>query len=92
MLVEAIKNAGYLPGIDAGISIDAAASEFYNQENGKYSLKLEGRDLSSEEMINYYKNWMEKYGSDDTYVYDRTGAKASTATAPTPMTMEDVFA
>jgi len=60
-LVQAIINAGYSPGIEAGIGIDAAASEFYNQENGKYTLKLEGKELSSEELINYYKNWIEKY-------------------------------
>ncbi len=57
-LVEAIKNAGYIPGVDAGISIDAAASEFF--EN-KYNLKIENKKLNSEELINYYCNWIEKY-------------------------------
>ncbi len=60
-LVEAIKSAGYLPGEDAGISIDAAGSEFYSEETKKYSLKLEGKELTSEEMINYYLPWMDKY-------------------------------
>lgn len=60
-LVEAIKNAGYVPGVDAGISIDAAASEFQNRESGKYNLSIEKRELSSEELIEYYASWIEKY-------------------------------
>lgn len=60
-LVEAIKNAGYIPGIDAGVGIDAAASEFYSEETKKYDLKLEGKELTSEELIAYYKPWIEKY-------------------------------
>ena len=60
-LVEAIKNAGYIPGTDAGVGIDAAASEFFNEETKKYDLKLEGKILTSEELINYYLPWMDKY-------------------------------
>ncbi len=60
-LTQAIINAGYTPGVDAGIGIDAAASEFYSEETGKYTLKLEGKELTSEELIAYYKPWMEKY-------------------------------
>ncbi len=60
-LTQAIINAGYVPGVDAGVCIDAAASEFYSQETGKYTLKLEGKELTSEELIAYYKPWIEKY-------------------------------
>ena len=60
-LVAAITNAGYIPGVDAGVGIDAAASEFYNEETKKYELKLEGKELTSEELIAYYKPWIEKY-------------------------------
>jgi enolase len=59
--VEAIKNAGYAPGIDAGVGIDAAASEFFNEESKMYDLKLEGKILTSEELINYYLPWIGKY-------------------------------
>lgn len=59
-LVEAIKNAGYTPGVDAGISIDAAASEF-NSEITNYELRIENRTLTSEELIEYYASWIEKY-------------------------------
>jgi enolase len=58
-LVEAIKNAGYIPGIDAGISIDAAASEFFTE--GKYNLKIENKILSGAELIEYYLPWLTKY-------------------------------
>jgi len=60
-LVEAIKNAGYIPGVDAGLGIDAAASEFQNKENGKYNLSIEGREITSEELMNYYVSWIDKY-------------------------------
>lgn len=60
-LTQAIINAGYTPGADAGVGIDAAASEFYSQETGKYTLRLEGKELTSEELIAYYKPWIEKY-------------------------------
>jgi len=59
--VEAIKNAGYIPGIDAGIGIDAAASEFFNEESKRYELKLERKILTSDELINYYLPWISKY-------------------------------
>ncbi|MFA5894975.1 MAG: phosphopyruvate hydratase [Candidatus Shapirobacteria bacterium] len=60
-LIEAIQLAGYAPGIDAGISLDAAASEYYDKETKKYKLKIENSELSSEEMMEYYLRWIEKY-------------------------------
>jgi enolase len=60
-MVEAIKNAGYIPGVDAGISIDAAASEFQEENNGKYNLKIENKSLSSQELIEYFMAWADKY-------------------------------
>ncbi len=58
-MMEAVERAGYTAGKDIGFSIDAAASEFY--EEGLYNLKLEKRGLSAEELIAYYKTWLEKY-------------------------------
>lgn len=64
-MVEAIKNAGYIPGVDAGISIDAAASEFgkTNSELSvtSYELTIENKTLNSEELIEYFAKWIEKY-------------------------------
>ncbi len=59
IIIEAIKKAGYTPGLDIGIAIDAAATEIY--ENGVYNLKTENKKLSSKEMVEYYANWCKKY-------------------------------
>ena len=58
-MTEAISRAGYLAGKDIGISIDAAASEFY--ANDLYNLKVENRSLTATDLIAYYKTWLEKY-------------------------------
>ena len=59
VIIEAIEAAGYVPGKDIFIAIDGAASELY--ENGKYELKIEGKSLISEEMVNFYEDWVNKY-------------------------------
>jgi enolase len=59
VLKEAIQKAGYVPGEDIWIAMDPAASEIY--EDGKYNLKKEGRVLTSEEMVDFYGSWVEKY-------------------------------
>jgi enolase len=58
-IIEAIQAAGYKPGKDMGLALDAAASEFYSK--GKYILKSEGRKLTAVEMIDYYAGLIEKY-------------------------------
>ena len=59
LIIEAIKKAGYIPGKDVNLAIDVAASEFY--ENGKYNLVGEGRILSTDELIDYYEELVNKY-------------------------------
>lgn len=59
VILSAIEAAGYIPGKQIGLAMDAAASEFYR--DGKYHLASEGRALSSEEMIDYYQYLIEKY-------------------------------
>lgn len=59
LIMEAIKNAGYTPGVDVNLGIDVAASEFY--EDGKYVLKGENRTLTTEELINFYEELVKKY-------------------------------
>lgn len=62
LLVEATKKAGYVPGKDIMIAMDVAASEFHNHETGLYELKKSGGgNKTSEEMIEMYKEWVEKY-------------------------------
>jgi enolase len=58
-VVSAIEKAGYRPGKDCFIALDPAASEFY--QDGKYILSKEGASLSSEEMVDYYVNWVSDY-------------------------------
>ena len=58
-LIEAIEKAGYKPGVDAGLSIDAAASEFFH--DGLYQLKTEKRALDSHKLIEMYLSWFAKY-------------------------------
>jgi enolase len=59
IILEAITKAGYKPGKDVGIAIDAAASEIY--KDGKYHLATEKRVLSSAEMVAFYAEWVKKY-------------------------------
>ncbi len=59
LLLEAIHKAGYRSGQDVFLAIDSAATEFY--QDGRYILKKEGRSLSSEEMVEFYAGWVEKY-------------------------------
>ncbi|MEH7387616.1 phosphopyruvate hydratase [Bacillus sp. JJ1521] len=60
-IVEAIEKAGYKPGEQVRLAMDAASSEFYNKEDGKYHLKGEGKVLSSEEMVAFYEDLVSKY-------------------------------
>ncbi|CAG0938391.1 enolase [Gallionellaceae bacterium] len=59
VIVEAIEAAGYVPGADVAIGIDAAASEFY--KDGQYHLKADGLTLSSDQIIDLYATWVDKY-------------------------------
>lgn len=59
LLSAAIEKAGYQPGSDIGISLDAAASEFYKDE--KYHLHLEKKQLDATELITYFEQWFKKY-------------------------------
>jgi enolase len=59
VILEAIEKAGYKPGQDVFLGIDAAASEFF--ENGVYDLKGEGKKKSSEEMVAFYEDWVKRY-------------------------------
>ncbi len=59
VIIEAVERAGYKPGRDIGLALDAAANEFY--KDGKYILQSENRQLRSEEMIDYYGDLVERY-------------------------------
>ncbi len=59
LIIEAIKKAGYEPGVDVKLAIDVAASEFYS--DGKYNLVGENRSLTTDELIDFYKELIDKY-------------------------------
>lgn len=58
-IVEAIKKAGYVPGVDVSLALDVAASQFY--EDGKYNLKGEGKMLDRDGMIKFYEQLVMDY-------------------------------
>lgn len=58
-IMQAIETAGYMPGQDICLAIDAAASEFF--ENGKYVLKGEGKPLDAGGMVKYLDAFTQKY-------------------------------
>ncbi len=60
IIVEAIEKAGYKPGEEIAIAMDVAASELINDE-GKYVLKSENRELTSSELTAYYADMCDKY-------------------------------
>ena len=59
VVLEAISRAGYKPGEDVWIALDAASSEFYKE--GKYVFESTGESRTSEEMVAFWKEWSEKY-------------------------------
>lgn len=59
VIIEAIKKAGFEPGKDISIAIDGATTEIF--ENDRYELKTENKSLTSEEMVDFYADWLEKY-------------------------------
>jgi enolase len=61
VILEAIDKAGYKKGVDITLAIDAAASEFYNKEKKVYELKGEGRTLTTDEMVEFWKDLVSKY-------------------------------
>jgi len=60
-ILEAIERAGYTPGKDVVLALDVAATELYDEDKNIYRLAGEGRELTSDEMIDYYAELVEKY-------------------------------
>lgn len=59
LIVQAIEQAGYLPGPDVAIGLDCASSEFFS--NGKYHLASDGLSLTSAQFVDYLAAWVDKY-------------------------------
>ena len=61
VVLEAIEKAGFKPGVDMHIALDAASSEFYNAEKGLYIFESTGDQMTSNEMVGFWKDWTSKY-------------------------------
>jgi len=62
IVLKSIETAGYKPGEQVMIAMDAAASEFYNREKGVYRLhKSSGKEMTTDEMISYWTGWVDNY-------------------------------
>ncbi|NLY46128.1 MAG: phosphopyruvate hydratase [Tissierella sp.] len=60
-IVEAIEKAGYKPGEDVMLALDVAASEMYDRDRKVYKLEGEGKELTVDQMIDFYADLVEKY-------------------------------
>jgi enolase len=61
VVIEAVEKAGFKPGHDMYIALDAASSEFYNASTGLYEFESTGEKRTSSEMVGYWKDWCQKY-------------------------------
>lgn len=61
VVIEAIKLAGFKPGEDVWIALDAAASEYYDAESGLYKFESTGAEMTSEQKVEFWKEWVSKY-------------------------------
>ena len=61
VILQAIEKAGYKAGEQISIALDPAASELYDNEKKNYTLRKEGRSLSSDEMVAFWSSWAKQY-------------------------------
>ena len=61
VILSAIEKAGYKAGEQVSIALDPAASELYEEDTGLYNLRREGKKLTSQEMVAFWKSWVDQY-------------------------------
>lgn len=61
VVLQAVEKAGFKPGHDVHIALDAASSEFYNAEKGLYLFESTGESRTSSEMVDFWADWCQKY-------------------------------
>ena len=61
VILEAIQKAGYKAGEQVAIALDPAASELYEEDTKLYNLRKEGRKLTGEQMVAFWKSWVDQY-------------------------------
>ena len=61
VVLKAIESAGYRPGEDIWIALDAASSEFYDKKSGKYTFESTGDVMDSNDLVSFWTDWVKKY-------------------------------
>ena len=61
VILQAIERAGYRPGDEVCIALDPAVSELYAEASGRYRLEIEGKELSSDELVDLWEGWSARY-------------------------------
>lgn len=61
VILQAIEKAGYAPGDDIFIALDPATSELYDEQSGRYKLEIEGKELTSEELVDLWSDWASRF-------------------------------
>jgi enolase len=61
VVLEAVEKAGFKPGEDVYIALDAASSEFYNADKGLYIFESTGDEMTSSQLVDFWKDWTNKY-------------------------------
>ncbi len=61
VILEAVEKSGYKIGQDIYLALDPASSEYYDKEKGKYILASENKELTAEQMVKFYEDWVAKY-------------------------------
>jgi enolase len=61
VVLQAIERAGYKPGEQVFIALDPAVSELYDAESGRYNLQIEGRQMTSEELVDLWVDWCGRF-------------------------------
>jgi enolase len=61
VVLAAIEKAGYVPGEDVVIALDAASSEFYNPETGLYTFESNGSRMTGSELVGWWSGWCDRY-------------------------------
>ncbi|MEZ4679686.1 MAG: hypothetical protein R2932_36245 [Caldilineaceae bacterium] len=61
VILQAIEKAGYRPGEDVYIALDPASTELYDAATGRYKLEIEGKELSSAELVDLWTDWVNRF-------------------------------